>query len=168
MSTQTKYACLIISSENIKFDSCSFFLSAQTWEARPVDIASHVSFTSGDFLAPTLEETRIPQGHPTYLIRHVLHDWTDDQVIVILTNVRDAMLANLDSNIRPKLILCEILLRNSSPRFVRTTSMQLLALNNGVTRTEADILRLVELSGFKVENVHHMRAVDSIVEAVPV
>ena len=78
------------------------------------------------------------------------------------------MLANLDSKIRPKLILCEMLLRDSSPRFVRTTSMQILALNNGITRTEPDMVRLVERSGFKVENVHYMRAVDSIVEAVPV
>ena len=119
-------------------------------------------------MAPTLEETCIPQGQPTYLIRHVLHDWTDDEVTRILRNVREAMLANLDPSIRPRLILCEMLLRASSPRFVYTTSVQLLALNNGITRTEAEMVRLVEVSGFKVEKVHHMRAVDSVVEAVPI
>jgi hypothetical protein len=127
-----------------------------------------VSFVPGNFLAPTLRETRIPQGQPTYLIRHVLHDWTDVQVVEILTNVRDAMLLNADIKAQPKLILCEMLLRESSSRFVRTTSMQLLALNNGVTRTEADMVQLIERSGFRVENIHYMRAVDSIVEAIPV
>lgn len=122
----------------------------------------------GDFLAPSLHETHIPQGQPTYLIRHVLHDWTDEQVVTILKNVRQAMLATPSSNAVPKLVLCEMLLRKLSPRFVRTTSMQLLALNNGVTRTEAEMIRLVEKAGFKVEKVHHMRSVDSIVEARPV
>jgi hypothetical protein len=140
----------------------------QTWSSQPSDAASCVSFVSGNFLAPTLEETCIPKGKPTYLIRHVLHDWTDDQVVEILTNIRDAMLANADSKTQPKLILCEMLLRGSSSRFVRTTSMQLLVLNNGVTRTEADMVRLVERSGFKVENIHYLRAVDSIVQAIPV
>jgi hypothetical protein len=114
-----------------------------------------------------LHETRIPQGRPTYLIRHVLHDWTDDQVVVILKNIHEAMLAGPKPSANPKLVLCEMLLRESSPRFVRTTSMQLLALNNGVTRTEAEMVQLAERSGFRVEKVHHMRSVDSILEAHP-
>lgn len=46
--------------------------------------------------------------------------------------------------------------------------MQLLALNNGLTRTEGEMVRLVEKAGFKVENVHEMRAVDAIIEATPI
>jgi hypothetical protein len=78
------------------------------------------------------------------------------------------MLANVGTEISPKLLLCEMLLRGTSPRFVRTTSMQLLALNNGVTRTETEMVTLVEKSGFRVKQIHQMRAVDSIVEAIPV
>ncbi|KAI0330630.1 hypothetical protein GY45DRAFT_725772 [Cubamyces sp. BRFM 1775] len=40
---------------------------------------ARVSFVAGDFLAPTLDATRIPRGGSTYLCRHVLRDWTDDR-----------------------------------------------------------------------------------------
>ena len=67
----------------------------------------------------------------------------------------------------PTLLVCEMLLQATSSRFVHTTSMQLLALNNGATRTEGEMLALVVRAGFRVVQVHAMRAVDSIIEAVP-
>jgi hypothetical protein len=81
-------------------------------------------------MAPSLDESNIPQGRPTYIIRHVLHDWTDDDVVTILSMVRQAMSGH------SRLLLVEMLLRPESSRFVRTTSMQLLALNSGITRTQ--------------------------------
>lgn len=142
--------------------------SAQTWAAQPASAQSQVTFVPGNFLAPTLEETKIPQGKPTYLIRHVLHDWTDDEVVAILKNVRAAMTAGRSDSAGPgTLLLCEMLLRPASSRFVRTTSMQLLALNDGVTRTDAEMVKLVETAGFEVRRIHDMRAVDSIIEATP-
>ncbi|TCD62094.1 hypothetical protein EIP91_007494 [Steccherinum ochraceum] len=59
----------------------------KTWAAQPAAMQEQVSFVPGNFLAPTLEETKLPQGKPTYLIRHVLHDWTDEQVVEILKNL---------------------------------------------------------------------------------
>jgi hypothetical protein len=111
-------------------------------------------------MAPTLAESNIPQGKPTYIIRHVLHDWTDNDVVSILSTVRQAMSAG------GRLLLVEMLLQPESSRFVRTTSMQLLALNSGVTRTQEEMEGLVRKAGLKVENVTHMRAVDSVIEAV--
>ncbi|KAF7346966.1 S-adenosyl-L-methionine-dependent methyltransferase [Mycena venus] len=138
----------------------------QAWSALPPQSSSRVSFAPGNFLAPTLTETGLPLGQPTYLIRHVLHDWTDAEVLCILRNVRAAMLASATRAPEQKLLVCEMLLRPDSSRFVRTTSMQLLALNNGVTRTLAAMRALIEQAGFVVREVHHMRAVDSIIEAV--
>ncbi|THH29959.1 hypothetical protein EUX98_g4226 [Antrodiella citrinella] len=152
------------------FDIPETIANAQkTWAAQPTTAQAQISFVPGNFLAPTLEETKLPQGQPTYLIRHVLHDWTDDQVVAILKNVRSAMIAGREnsSDPAPKLLLCEMLLRPTSSRFVRTTSMQLLALNDGVTRTEGEMVRLVKAAGFQVVKVHDMRAVDSIIEATP-
>ncbi|KAJ7141986.1 S-adenosyl-L-methionine-dependent methyltransferase [Mycena filopes] len=151
-----------------KAGSRCIYLNAQT-------ASRNVSFAPGNFLAPTLAETGLPLGAPTYLIRHVLHDWTDAEVLRILRAVRAAMLAppSSSSNYYPngvkpeqKLLVCEMLVKPDSPRFVRTTSMQLLALNNGVTRTLGAMRALIEEAGFAVRKVHSMRAVDSIVEAV--
>ncbi|KAJ6566268.1 S-adenosyl-L-methionine-dependent methyltransferase [Mycena capillaripes] len=138
----------------------------KAWGALPPQSSSRISFAPGNFLAPTLAETCLPLGQPTYLIRHVLHDWTDAEVLSILRNVRAAMLASPTRVPEQKLLVCEMLLHPDSSRFVRTTSMQLLALNNGVTRTLAAMRALIEEAGFVVRNVHQMRAVDSIIEAV--
>ncbi|KAF7346972.1 S-adenosyl-L-methionine-dependent methyltransferase [Mycena venus] len=138
----------------------------EAWGTLPPQSSSRISFASGNFLAPTLAETGLPLGRPTYLIRHVLHDWTDPEVLSILRNVRAAMLASPTRVPDQKLLVCEMLLHPDSSRFVRTTSMQLLALNNGVTRTLAAMRALIEQAGFIVREVHYMRAVDSIIEAV--
>jgi len=144
----------------------------KAWSSQPAAAQARISFAAGDFLAPTLEGTGLPRGQPTYLIRHVLHDWTDDEAVGMLSNVRTAMLAS-DAGTRkahgraPTLLLCEMLLQKRSGRFVYTTSIQALALNNGKTRTEGEMVGLLERAGFKVVKVHAMRAVDSIIEAIP-
>jgi hypothetical protein len=137
----------------------------QAWGALPSKSSSRVSFAPGNFLASTLAETGLPLGQPTYLIRHVLHDWTDAEVLAILRNVRAAMVASVTRIPGQKLLVCEMLVRPDSSRFVRTTSMQLLALNNGVTRTLDAMRALIEEAGFVIRKVHNMRAVDSIIEA---
>lgn len=111
-------------------------------------------------MAPTLAETNLPQGKPTYIIGHVLHDWTDEDVVSILSAVRRAMLG------QGRLLILEMLLKPSSSRFVRMASMQLLALNNGITRTQGEMEDLVKQAGFKVNKVTHLRATDSVIEAI--
>lgn len=129
-----------------------------------------MSFVGGDFMASTLKDTKIPQDETTYMIAHVLHDWTDAEVVQILRNVRAAMCASTTSEAAlagKRLLVVEMLLRPGAARFVRETSMQLLALSNGITRTQAEFEELLAQAGFKVTSVHHMRAVDSVIEAVP-
>lgn len=135
----------------------------KAWEVQPLEAAQRVTFAPGNFLATTLDETGLPKGQQTYLIRHVLHDWTDAEVVRVLQNVRDAMAAEENSGARS--LLCEMLLEERSSRFVHTTSMQLLALNNGITRTQNAMFELIERAGLEVKMIHHMRAVDSIIEA---
>ena len=35
----------------------------------------------------------VPAGASAYLMRHIIHDWTDDQCLTILTNIHRAMSA---------------------------------------------------------------------------
>src|SRR6266436_7259015 len=111
----------------------------------PPAVSSHVCFVGGNFLASSFSDTNMPQGKPTYIIRHVLHDWTDDEVIQILSNVRQAMPKQ-----NGRLLLVEILLRPDSSRHVRLGSIRTLALNNGITRTQEALEALVVCAGFKV------------------
>lgn len=134
----------------------------QIWNSKPHLDPSRISFVGGSFLASPVE---IPKGQPTYVIRHVLHDWTDDDVVLILSAARDAM-SDHPPNVVPKLLLVEMLLHHDSSRFIRTTSMQLLALNSGITRTVVEMARLVERAGMRVVKTVGMRAADSIMEVV--
>lgn len=118
-------------------------------------------------MASTFERTRLPAGKATYVIRHVLHNWSDEEVLHILKHVRTAMSLYVANNpaTRPKLILCETLLLPSSNRFIRAASMQIMSMSNGWTRTEFDMIRLLEAAGFLFVKTHRMRADNSIVEA---
>jgi hypothetical protein len=138
----------------------------QDWAARPAEIASRVSFAGGSFLDADPTTNGLPQNAPTYVIRHVLWDWSDAEVVSILRNVRAAM----DADGRAKaagrtLLLCEMLLARRPRQYARQTSMQLLVLNNGFIRTEAHMGRLLQEAGFAPGAVHHMRAIDSIISA---
>jgi hypothetical protein len=112
-------------------------------------------------MAPSFADTQLPRGKPTYIIRHVLHDWSDDEAVHILSQVRQAMVERKNGS----LLLVEMLLRSESSRFVRMTSMQTLVLR-GITRTQEEMEALVVRAGFNVARVTHMRAVDSVIEAV--
>jgi O-methyltransferase domain len=125
----------------------------------PPAVSSHVSFVGGNFLASSFSDTNMPQGKPTYIIRHVLHDWTDDEVVHILSTVRQAMPKQ-----NGRLLLVEMLLQPDSSRHVRMSSVRLL-VNSGITRTQEAMEALVVRAGFKVSRVTHMRAVDSVIEA---
>jgi hypothetical protein len=147
---------------------CNLKLSQKVWSAQALSAQISIEFQPGNFMAEKFEDTFLPAGKPIYLIRHVLHDWSDEQALHILKHVRIAMSASLavDSKCRPKLVLCEMLLRDNSHRFIRTTSMQILSLNGGLTRTETEMVKLLDIAGFSVVKVHQMRAADTIIEAV--
>lgn len=140
----------------------------KVWSAQALPGQTSITFHPGNFMATDFEDTSLPVGKPTYIIRHVLHDWSDEEVLHILKHVRTAMTSNLGSNLgsKPKLLLCEMLLHPDSHRFIRTTSMQLLSLNGGLTRTMAEMIKLLEMAGFSVVNSHKMRAADTIIEAI--
>jgi hypothetical protein len=114
-------------------------------------------------MAPSFSESNIPQGKPTYVIRHVLHNWTDDEVVFILKRVREAMPAH-----NGRLLLVEMLLRSDASRYLRSTGMQLLALSNGILRTEGEFAGLLKRAGFKLTGITSMRALDVIVEAATI
>lgn len=109
-------------------------------------------------MARTVSETNIPTGKPTYVIRHVLHNWTDEVVLSILKMVRQAMVP------QSRLLLVEMLMKAESSRSVRATSVYFLAMGSGMTRTQAELESLARKAGFKVVTVTHMRASDAIIE----
>ena len=146
----------------------NFYFLCQMWSNLSPSAQARVSFVGGDFLAGTLEDSKLPSGHSSYIIRNALHNWTDDVVVSILRRIREAMLATpTKPPANSRLFVCEMLLAKNNTTFMHSTSMHLLTLNKGRTRTKDEMFRLVGESGFEIVAVHKMRAVSTIIEARP-
>lgn len=57
----------------------------QFWKHQPTGMRNNVSFVAGDFMENDPAQSKIPvpskpEDTVTYIIRHVLHNWDDDDV----------------------------------------------------------------------------------------
>lgn len=115
---------------------------AITEEARKVlvsrGVADRCELVPGDFF-----ET-IPDGADTYLIKHVLHDWVDDDVVRILRRIRTSMTAT------SRLLVIDNLLDDNAAASSLFVDMLLLVLVGGVERSETEFAALAEKAGLRV------------------
>jgi len=105
----------------------------------------------------------VPEGADAYLMKSIIHDWSDEESLRILSNCRRA--------IRPhgKLLLIEMVLRSpNQPDPGRFTDLNMLALLTGKERTEADFKTLLSRAGFSLTQVVPTGGMSSIIEGTPV
>ena len=101
------------------------------------------AFASGDFFA------EVPAGADAYILKYVLHDWNDDEVVAILRNVRRA------ASTPARLIVIEPLLpedEESAPEAVMM-DIAMLVITGGRERTAAEFADLYERAGFRLHRV---------------
>lgn len=121
------------------------------------DRAKHVA---GDFLQS------VPEGADLYTIKHVLHDWDDESVAVILKNIRAAIPSHGRLLIIEGAVEHDLLLGNS----VRETWSLMQYLSTwGKCRTIEEFQELLEGAGFRLNAVNLTPTYDLLIlEAVPV
>ena len=110
---------------------------------------------SGSFL----EE--VPAGADLYLMRHVLHDWRDEDAARILRNCRSAM--------RPggRIAVVEIVVpAGNDPSFAKWMDLMMITYG-GKERSEKQYRRLFSDAGFELTRILPTRAVISVIEGVP-
>jgi hypothetical protein len=105
----------------------------------------------------------VPAGADTYLMRHIIHDWTDDECVTILKNVRqviprDGRLLVLESVIPP----------GNDPMFGKLLDLNMLVIPGGRERTEAEYRTLYSAAGFHLSRIVPTTTEVSIVEGLPV
>jgi len=134
--------------------------------------AQRVKFMTHDFF------TKQPiEGAEIYLMRYILHDWPDDECVVILSRLRDAMkrdslLLIADHVIHttdgsPKLKAAPPPLLPNYGRaqlFPGMRVLSMLALFNGIERTPEELTALAERAGLKVTKVWECRGLTCISE----
>lgn len=119
-------------------------------------VAARVSRVAGDFFAA------VPEGHDLYVLKWILHDWSDLDAARILRAVRAAMPAG------GRLLVVEMLVgapNTFSPAAVADVGM--LNLTGGRERTEAEFRALLEGSGFSLRRAIPTAAGYTVLEAAP-
>jgi hypothetical protein len=103
---------------------------------------------------------RIPSGSDAYLMSNILHDWSDEQCRIILTNCRHAMKKG------SRLLVVEMLVPpGNEPSVVKLLDLEMLVMTGGRERTETEFKDLLVSSGFEVSRVIPTRENICIIES---
>ena len=104
----------------------------------------------------------IPAGADVYTIRHIIHDWQDDESIRILSNVRQAMKPG------SKLLVLEAVVpEGNEPHFSKMADMAMMVWPNGLERTADEFRTLLAASGFELAGITPTASPVSVIEARP-
>lgn len=118
-------------------------------------VADRCESVSGDFFQS------VPAGGDAYLLKHILHDWNDEQCITLLKNCRSAM------NEGGRVLVVEMVLpEGNEPSFGKFMDLQMLLYLPGCERTEAEYRALFDEAGFKLNRVLPTPSPFSIVEGI--
>jgi hypothetical protein len=105
----------------------------------------------------------IPTGGDAYLLRHIIHDWYDEQSKQILTNCRQAMHA------KARLLVVEsVILPGNEPSVGKMLDLAMMVLPGGMERTEEQYRTLLGQAGLRLERIVPTAADVSVIEARPV
>jgi hypothetical protein len=104
----------------------------------------------------------IPTGADVYLLAQILHDWSDDDALRILTRVHEAMPAH------GRLLVVELIVPDGDePHLSKLLDLQMLVLLGGRERTLGDWRHLLAGGGFELGDISHGPR-SSVIEARPV
>ena len=104
----------------------------------------------------------IPAGADAYFMKHILHDWNDEDAACILKNIRAVIPSN------GKLVLAETVVP-SGPNFHpgKLIDIEMLVFLKGKERTEAEWHKLLEGAGFRLTRIIETKSPLSLIEALP-
>ncbi len=118
-------------------------------------LADRVTVIGGDIFG------ELPAGGDLYIMKSVLHGWTDEQVVSIFAGIR--------SVIKPggKLLLIERVIPDSDEVHAsKAFDFAMLVMAGGQERTEREYTDLLAKAGFQVNKVIGTQSVLGIIEAI--
>ncbi|MBX3168715.1 MAG: hypothetical protein KF760_14970 [Candidatus Eremiobacteraeota bacterium] len=129
-------------------------LAGADQELEALGVAGRVEKVAGSFF-----ET-IPAGADLYLLKHILHDWTDEQCVQILEKLAAAMKPG------SALLISEMLLAEP-PHFSPAAMMDLnmMVMTGGRERTASQYEKLLQSAGFKLTRLLPLEGPNQLIEA---
>jgi len=120
------------------------------------DVSARCETASGDFFES------IPGGADAYLLKHILHDWSDEDCLRILKNIY----AVTEPGTKLLMVDAVIGARNEH-EFAKILDIQMLVLSHdGKERTQAEWKELLHAAGFQLTRVVPTPSFARVVEAV--
>ncbi|MEI7980865.1 MAG: methyltransferase [Bacteroidota bacterium] len=118
-------------------------------------VRDRVSIISGNFF----EE--VPAGAGLYLMKNIIHNWSDSQCIDLLKNVNRAMTENA------RMVIIEMIVsEDNRQELAKLLDIQMLVtLTGGKERTRKEFINLLESSGFKLTRIVKTIAPICLIEA---
>ena len=118
-------------------------------------LENRVRIERGDFF------TGVPAGADAYILSHIIHDWNEEQCLIILSNCRKAMKPGA------KLLIVEFVLpEGDEPHIGKLLDMTMLVVTGGEERTSNEYRTLLARAGLTMTGVVPTGSDVSIVEAV--
>lgn len=105
----------------------------------------------------------VPAGADAYLFRHIIHDWTDEQSVQILSLCRKV----IPEDGRLLLVECVVPAGNE-PSLSKDFDMTMMTFPGGVERTEAEFRALLKQARFELTSVTPTTTMVSVVEGKPI
>ena len=123
---------------------------------READLQGRCRAVGGDFFEG------VPAGGDAYLLKHIVHDWSDDEATTILRHCRAGV------NPGGKLLLVEMVVAPGDAADVaKLIDLEMLVNLTGRERTEAEYRRLLAGAGWRLTRVIPTESPTQIVEAEP-
>jgi hypothetical protein len=105
----------------------------------------------------------VPEGGDAYIMKHIIHDWDDEQAGVILRNIRKAAAPGA------RVILLEsVIAEGNAPDFGKIIDFEMLLMPGGRERTAEEFRALFSSAGFEVTRIVPTQSPLSVIEARPV
>jgi hypothetical protein len=126
--------------------------------ARPglADLGGRLQTIGGDFFQS------VPTGADAILMRHIIHDWSDDESLAILRNCRAALPPS------GKLLLVECVIPPGNVHsWGKQLDVNMLVMTTGKERTEEEYRRLYTAAGFRLNRIVPTATEMSVIEGVP-
>jgi hypothetical protein len=101
----------------------------------------------------------VPDGADAYLLRHIIHDWDDENAITILTKCREAM--HQDSKL---LVIESVIPPGNDPFFGKFLDLTMLLIPGGKERTVQEYRQLFEDAGLMLSRVVPTSGEISVIE----
>jgi hypothetical protein len=105
----------------------------------------------------------VPTGGDAYVLKRILHDWSDEQCVQILRRCRAAM------NDRARLLVVDVVLPpGNAPHPGKVMDILMMVFAHGRERTEHEFRALLDAAGFHLSRIQATTSTLSIVEALPI